>query len=190
MTPPPLFPFPILQGTKGELARAFGDLVKCMWEGKENCVYPRDFRDVLCDHAQQFLGYEQHDRWERIFCGDVHRNRTVSVTRNGPIHTASSSSGDKFTPHTLHEQTRARFSRSLMSESSYFACSRLLSLFGSRTERICGSDAEGVHPKKCHYFLNRLPSMDAHEIANPIRLLYEFVRPLRGQYPLSRLTPS
>ena len=34
-----------------------------MWEGKERCIYPRDFRDVLCDHAQQFLGYEQHDRW-------------------------------------------------------------------------------------------------------------------------------
>ncbi|CAN0472649.1 unnamed protein product, partial [Scytosiphon promiscuus] len=48
-------------GTKGELAKAFGDLVTGMWEGKERCIYPRDFRDVLCDHAQQFLGYEQHD---------------------------------------------------------------------------------------------------------------------------------
>ncbi|CAN0276785.1 unnamed protein product, partial [Laminaria digitata] len=51
-------------GTKGELAKAFGDLVRGMWEGKERCIYPRDFRDVLCDHAQQFLGYEQHDSQE------------------------------------------------------------------------------------------------------------------------------
>lgn len=45
---------------------AFGDLVKCVWEGKESCIYPRDFRDVLCDHAQQFVGYEQHDRWKSL----------------------------------------------------------------------------------------------------------------------------
>eukprot|EP00903_Cladosiphon_okamuranus_P012270 g11508.t1 len=51
-------------GTKGELARAFGDIVRRMWEGKESCVYPREFRSVLCDHAQQFLGYEQHDSQE------------------------------------------------------------------------------------------------------------------------------
>lgn len=51
------------KGTKGELAQAFGDLVRGMWEGKHSCIYPRDFLDVLCDHAQQFLGYEQHDRW-------------------------------------------------------------------------------------------------------------------------------
>lgn len=37
-----------------------------MWEGKENCVYPREFRSVLCDHAQQFLGYEQHDRLQKL----------------------------------------------------------------------------------------------------------------------------
>lgn len=36
-----------------------------MWEGKESCVYPREFRSVLCDHAQQFLGYEQHDRLKK-----------------------------------------------------------------------------------------------------------------------------
>jgi ubiquitin carboxyl-terminal hydrolase 4/11/15 len=55
-----------LLGTKGELAQAFGALLRDMWSGNHSSVSPRHFKTVLGRHAEQFMGYDQHDSQELI----------------------------------------------------------------------------------------------------------------------------
>ncbi len=75
-------------GTGGELATAFAELLTSMWSPRNcstetstslscsyrynssyalnnsNVVYPRDFKYALGKHAEQFIGYDQHDSQE------------------------------------------------------------------------------------------------------------------------------
>lgn len=58
-------------GTGGELATTFADLLCEMWGSREGAassfngvVYPRNFKYTLGKHAEQFLGYDQHDSQE------------------------------------------------------------------------------------------------------------------------------
>jgi ubiquitin carboxyl-terminal hydrolase 4/11 len=58
-------------GTGGELATAFADLLSEMWGSRKSStflsngvVYPRKFKMTLGKHAEQFLGYDQHDSQE------------------------------------------------------------------------------------------------------------------------------
>jgi hypothetical protein len=74
-------------GTGGELATAFAELLIAMWSPKHilnetsmsssysskynsscsfnnNVIYPRDFKYALGRHAEQFIGYDQHDSQE------------------------------------------------------------------------------------------------------------------------------
>jgi ubiquitin C-terminal hydrolase len=62
-------------GTRGELATQFAKLLADMWlaTGNNNnngsldhhhVVYPRDFKYTLGKHAEQFVGYDQHDSQE------------------------------------------------------------------------------------------------------------------------------
>lgn len=61
-------------GTGGELATQFADLLSEMWgvsfrssttsSTSYGVVYPRNFKQTLGRHAEQFLGYDQHDSQE------------------------------------------------------------------------------------------------------------------------------
>jgi len=51
---------------KGEIARAFGDLVKNMWSGRYSYVVPRNFKMAVGRFAPQFSGYQQHDSQELL----------------------------------------------------------------------------------------------------------------------------
>lgn len=71
-------------GTGGEMATEFANLLKQMWDDKSavksgngydstayrysgyssNTVYPRSFKFALGRHAEQFMGYDQHDSQE------------------------------------------------------------------------------------------------------------------------------
>lgn len=46
---------------QGELAIAFGDLLKKLWSSGRNPVAPRSFKTKLARFAPQFSGYNQHD---------------------------------------------------------------------------------------------------------------------------------
>lgn len=53
-------------GNRGELARAYGELMKQMWSGSNNSVAPRHFKSVLGRCAPQFSGYLQQDSQELL----------------------------------------------------------------------------------------------------------------------------
>lgn len=46
---------------QGELALAFGDLLRRLWAPGVSPVVPRMFKKKLADFAPQFSGYNQHD---------------------------------------------------------------------------------------------------------------------------------
>ncbi|KMT11558.1 hypothetical protein BVRB_5g108750 [Beta vulgaris subsp. vulgaris] len=51
-------------GKQGELALAFGDLLRKLWAPSEIAVDPEFFKSTLEDFAPQFCGYNQHDSQE------------------------------------------------------------------------------------------------------------------------------
>ncbi|CCM01336.1 uncharacterized protein FIBRA_03385 [Fibroporia radiculosa] len=51
-------------GTKGNLAHAFANILRDMWQGELQCLSPVTFRRSLCQYAPQFGGTEQHDSQE------------------------------------------------------------------------------------------------------------------------------
>ncbi|XP_024531592.1 putative ubiquitin carboxyl-terminal hydrolase 11 isoform X1 [Selaginella moellendorffii] len=51
--------------SKGELAVAFGELIRKLWAGRE-VVVPRPFKNKLSRFAPQFSGYNQHDSQELL----------------------------------------------------------------------------------------------------------------------------
>jgi ubiquitin C-terminal hydrolase len=53
-------------GMKGEIARAFGQLIKDMWSCKYKHVVPRNFKMVVGRFAPQFSGYQQQDSQELL----------------------------------------------------------------------------------------------------------------------------
>jgi len=53
-------------GTGGELAKAFGFLLRDLWSGETGAVAPRSFKTALGRHAEQFIGYDQQDSQELI----------------------------------------------------------------------------------------------------------------------------
>lgn len=46
---------------QGELALAFGDLLRKLWSSGRTAVAPRAFKGKLARFAPQFSGYNQHD---------------------------------------------------------------------------------------------------------------------------------
>lgn len=46
---------------QGELAIAFGELLRKLWSTGQNTVAPRAFKTKLARFAPQFSGYNQHD---------------------------------------------------------------------------------------------------------------------------------
>ncbi|CAM9609136.1 unnamed protein product [Discosporangium mesarthrocarpum] len=73
-----------LLGTGGELATTFAELCEQMWNGNQAVVNPACFRDVICRHACQFAGYEQHDSQELIafLLDGIHED--INRVRNKP----------------------------------------------------------------------------------------------------------
>lgn len=53
-------------GTKGELSKAYCELIKNLWLGSNTCYKPRDFKSKLEQFAPQFKGYDQQDAQELI----------------------------------------------------------------------------------------------------------------------------
>ena len=53
-------------GMRGEIARAFGELVKNLWSGNYTYVVPRDFKMAVGRFAPQFSGYQQQDSQELL----------------------------------------------------------------------------------------------------------------------------
>lgn len=53
-------------GMKGELAIAFGDLLRELWSSERSSVAPRTFKSTLARFAPQFIGYNQHDSQELL----------------------------------------------------------------------------------------------------------------------------
>ncbi|CAJ1976341.1 unnamed protein product [Sphenostylis stenocarpa] len=48
-------------GMRGELALAFGDLLRKLWSAGRTAIPPRSFKSKLARFAPQFSGYNQHD---------------------------------------------------------------------------------------------------------------------------------
>ena len=46
---------------QGELALAFGELLRKLWSSGRTAVAPRAFKGKLARFAPQFSGYNQHD---------------------------------------------------------------------------------------------------------------------------------
>ena len=53
-------------GMKGEIARAFGEMVKNIWSGRYSYVVPRNFKMAVGRFAPQFSGYQQQDSQELL----------------------------------------------------------------------------------------------------------------------------
>ncbi|CAI9100996.1 OLC1v1038210C1 [Oldenlandia corymbosa var. corymbosa] len=53
-------------GTNGNLALAFGELLRDLWSCEEPAVAPRMFKGILGRFAPQFSGYNQHDSQELL----------------------------------------------------------------------------------------------------------------------------
>jgi len=53
-------------GMRGEIARAFGELIKSMWSGRYGYFVPRNFKMAVGRFAPQFSGYQQHDSQELL----------------------------------------------------------------------------------------------------------------------------
>ncbi|CAN1254804.1 Ubiquitin carboxyl-terminal hydrolase 10 [Linum perenne] len=53
-------------GMHGELALAFGELLRKLWSSGRNAVAPRAFKGKLALFAPQFSGYNQHDSQELL----------------------------------------------------------------------------------------------------------------------------
>ncbi|KAI0339681.1 cysteine proteinase [Trametopsis cervina] len=51
-------------GTKGQLAQAFANIIRDMWQGEMASLTPLPFRRTVCTYAKQFAGSEQHDSQE------------------------------------------------------------------------------------------------------------------------------
>ncbi|XP_057422857.1 ubiquitin carboxyl-terminal hydrolase 9-like [Lotus japonicus] len=53
-------------GMRGELALAFGDLLRKLWSSGRTAIAPRAFKGKLARFAPQFSGYNQHDSQELL----------------------------------------------------------------------------------------------------------------------------
>ncbi|KAK7278307.1 hypothetical protein RJT34_23333 [Clitoria ternatea] len=53
-------------GMHGELAVAFGDLLRKLWSSGQTAIAPRPFKSKLARFAPQFSGYNQHDSQELL----------------------------------------------------------------------------------------------------------------------------
>ncbi|CAK84745.1 unnamed protein product (macronuclear) [Paramecium tetraurelia] len=53
-------------GTKGQLVRKFGSLLKKLWCGDKNIVIPTSFKKAVGQFQPMFKGYQQHDSSELI----------------------------------------------------------------------------------------------------------------------------
>ena len=53
-------------GTKGELSRAYGKLVRKMWCGIDSSESPSVLKRAIGKFQPMFMGYEQHDSGELI----------------------------------------------------------------------------------------------------------------------------
>ncbi|XP_076882504.1 ubiquitin carboxyl-terminal hydrolase 8-like [Bidens hawaiensis] len=53
-------------GMNGEIAMAFGDLLKTLWAPGATSVSPRSFKSKLAHFAPQFSGFNQHDSQELL----------------------------------------------------------------------------------------------------------------------------
>ncbi|KAI4372132.1 hypothetical protein MLD38_010403 [Melastoma candidum] len=53
-------------GMEGELALAFGDLLRKLWSSGRTTIAPRAFKGKLARFAPQFSGYNQHDSQELL----------------------------------------------------------------------------------------------------------------------------
>uniref|UniRef100_A0A672IQA1 Ubiquitin carboxyl-terminal hydrolase n=1 Tax=Salarias fasciatus TaxID=181472 RepID=A0A672IQA1_SALFA len=53
-------------GMKGEIARAYAELIKQLWSGKYSYVTPRPFKTQVGRFAPQFSGYQQQDSHELL----------------------------------------------------------------------------------------------------------------------------
>ncbi|XP_020225932.1 ubiquitin carboxyl-terminal hydrolase 9 [Cajanus cajan] len=53
-------------GMHGELALAFGDLLRKLWSSGRTAIAPRSFKSKLARFAPQFSGYNQHDSQELL----------------------------------------------------------------------------------------------------------------------------
>lgn len=56
---------------QGELAVAFGELLRKIWSSGRTSIAPREFKGKLGRFAPQFSGYNQHDsQVSKIILGD------------------------------------------------------------------------------------------------------------------------
>ncbi|KAI8639912.1 hypothetical protein BD408DRAFT_391413 [Parasitella parasitica] len=53
-------------GMKGQVAEAYGELIKKLWSGTSSSVAPRDFKYTIGRFNSSFSGYQQHDTQELL----------------------------------------------------------------------------------------------------------------------------
>ncbi|WOL15310.1 ubiquitin carboxyl-terminal hydrolase 8-like isoform X1 [Canna indica] len=80
-------------GLKGELALAFGDLLRSLWEVERSPVFPRVFKAKLGRFAPQFSGFNQHDSQELLafLLDGLHED--LNRVKNKPYVEAKDASG-------------------------------------------------------------------------------------------------
>jgi hypothetical protein len=113
-------------GTGGELATTFAELLVAMWSPRnglnetsmsapyssrynssysfnDNVIYPRDFKYALGRHAEQFIGYDQHDSQElATYLLDALHEDTNRVTKKPYVEKPEQ------TPHESDEDAAAK----------------------------------------------------------------------------------
>ena len=53
-------------GMKGRLAQAYGNLMKTMWNGRENSTRADEFKRIVGSRVRRFSGYSQQDAAELV----------------------------------------------------------------------------------------------------------------------------
>ncbi|KAJ3018546.1 ubiquitin-specific protease doa4 [Thoreauomyces humboldtii] len=84
-------------GTKGEVAEAFADLVKTMWNGQDsNVITPTKFKQVIGAHHPSFRGSEQQDSQEFLgfLLDSLHEDMNVARLDNVPPDTGKDAEDD------------------------------------------------------------------------------------------------
>ncbi|KAJ0971167.1 hypothetical protein J5N97_019126 [Dioscorea zingiberensis] len=80
-------------GMQGELAIAFGELLRALWSSGRTSVAPRAFKGKLARFAPQFSGYNQHDSQELLafLLDGLHED--LNRVRNKPYIEAKDANG-------------------------------------------------------------------------------------------------
>lgn len=127
-------------GTGGDLATEFSALLGEMWTGDKPVVYPRQFKVTLGKHAEQFVGYDQHDSQELATylldalhedCNRVTQKPYFEKPEQGPNETDEEAADKAWNLHLSRDDSRVldNFMGQVKSRLECPDCSRVSTTF-------------------------------------------------------------